>query len=213
MFLFKSDTDLGNMNTSSNFLTNLPFVMKLKHTLLFSFLLFAIVIISPSCTSTDTGMRWTTFDKISSKKGQKMVFIELKTSWCGWCRRMENVTFDDPTVSKYMNKNFFNIQFDAESRKNINFLGKTYRFNSADGSRGRHSLAKALMEDSEKQGYPTVAFLDENYNLIQSIPGYIAAKDFEVIMHYFGDKEYETKTWAAFVKEYNVGNQGFSPTK
>ncbi len=180
--------------------------MKLKHTLLYSFLLFAVVVISPSCVDQNSqGMKWTTFDKIANKQGQKMVFIELYTSWCGWCRRMENVTFNDPTVSKYMNKNFHNIQFDAEIRKSINFLGKTYRFNSADGSRGRHSLAKALMQDSEKQGYPTVAFLDENYNLIQAIPGYIVAKDFEVIMHYFGDKNYKTKTWTKFVKEYNVG--------
>ena len=184
----------------------------MKHTLLYTLLLFVAVTISPSCIGDpDTGMKWTTFDKIASKQGQRMVFIELYTSWCGWCRRMEKVTFNDPTVAKYMNKNFYNIQFDAESRRNIEFLGKTYRFNSADGSRGRHSLAKALMQDSEKQGYPTIAFLDENYNLIQAIPGYIVAKDFEAIMHYFGDKNYETKTWAEFKKEYGVNNQGLSP--
>lgn len=184
--------------------------MRLKQTLLYAFLLFTIVTISPSCVVDNQGMKWTTFDKIASKQGQRMVFIELYTSWCGWCRRMENVTFNDPTVAKYMNKNFYNIRFDAESRRAIEFLGKTYRFNSADGSRGRHSLAKALMQDSEKQGYPTVAFLDENYNLIQAIPGYIVAKDFEVIMHYFGDKSYETQTWAEFTKRYKIDSEGFS---
>jgi len=174
------------------------------------FLLFAVVIVSPSCVVQDSGMKWTTFDKIAGKQGQRMVFIELYTSWCGWCRRMENVTFNDPTVARYMNKKFYNIRFDAESRKAIDFLGKTYRFNSADGSRGRHSLAKALMEDSEKQGYPTVAFLDEQYNLIQAIPGYIVAKDFEVIMHYFGDKSYKTQTWAQFTERYKIDTEGFS---
>jgi thioredoxin-related protein len=181
--------------------------MKIKHILL-SCLLFAAITISPSCTSTsDQGMKWTTFEKISAKQGQKMVFIELYTSWCGWCRRMENVTFNDPNVAKYMNKNFYNIRFDAEDRRAVSFLGKNYKFNSADGTRGRHGLAKALMQDSEKQGYPTIAFLDENYNLIQAIPGYIIAKDFEVIMHYFGDKSYKTQTWAEFVKKYNVQGQ------
>lgn len=154
-------------------------------------------------TPSDT-MKWTTFEKISDKQGQKMVFVELYTSWCGWCRRMENVTFNDPTVAKYMNKNFYNIQLDAESRKTINFLGKSYRFNSADGSRGRHALAKALMQDSEKQGYPTVVFLDENYNLIQAIPGYITAKDFEAIMHYFGDGHYQSMTWTDFQTKYGI---------
>lgn len=182
--------------------------------LLLIFLLLATIFVLPSCGggASGDGMKWTTFDKIEGKEGgQKMVFIELYTPWCGWCRRMENVTFDDPTVSKYMNKRFHNIKIDAEDRRPITFLGKTYRFDSKDGSRGRHALAKALMQDSDKQGYPTVAFLDENYNLIQAIPGYITARDFEAIMHYFGDGHYKTKTWAVFVKEYDLNSQGGSP--
>lgn len=178
--------------------------MKTKQLLLFSCLLSMVFLFTNCVDGPSDTMKWTTFEKISDKQGQKMVFVELYTSWCGWCRRMENVTFNDPTVAKYMNKNFYNIQLDAESRKTINFLGKSYRFNSADGSRGRHALAKALMQDSEKQGYPTVVFLDENYNLIQAIPGYITAKDFEAIMHYFGDGHYQSMTWEDFQAKYGI---------
>ena len=187
--------------------------MKAKHLLLLSCTLSIFLFVG--CDSVgDSGdaIKWTSFDKIADKQGQKMIFIELYTPWCGWCRRMENVTFNDPTVAKYMNKNFYNIQFDAEDRRPIKFLGKNYRFDAADGSRGRHSLAKALMTDSEKQGYPTVVFLDENYNLIQAIPGYISAKDFEAIMRYFGDGHYKTTTWTDFVTKYGVKAQGNSNT-
>jgi len=155
-------------------------------------------------------VKWTSFDKISSKKGKKMVFIELYTPWCRWCGRMEKITFSDPAIAKYMNKKFYNIRFDAENRRPVKFLGKNYRFDNKDGNRGRHTLAKTLMQDSGKQGYPTVVFLDENYNLIQAIPGYITAKDFEAIIRYFGDGNYKTETWAQFVAKYDLQNGGSS---
>ena len=63
-------------------------------------------------------VKWTTFDKIASKKGKKMVFIELYTPWCRWCGRMEKITFSDPAIAKYMNKNFYNIRFDCNNVRN-----------------------------------------------------------------------------------------------
>ncbi len=158
-------------------------------------------------------IKWTTFDKINSKKGKKMVFVELYTPWCRWCSRMEKITFSDPAIAKYMNKNFYNIRFDAESRRTVKFLGKNYRFDNKDGNRGRHSLARVLMQNSQKQGYPTVVFFDENYNLIQAIPGYITAKDFEAIVRYFGDGNYQTETWTEFVKKYGLQDGGASGVK
>lgn len=172
--------------------------------------LAACTLINLSCGEPPE-LKWTTFEKIERHRGgERLLFIELYTSWCGWCRRMENYTFNDPIVAKYMNKKFYSIRFNAEDRRPINFLDKSYRFDPTDGKRGRHELAKALMLDSEKQGYPTVVFLDENYNLIQAIPGYISAKDFEAIMHYFGDGAYKTMKWEEFVKKYKISSQGAS---
>ena len=162
-----------------------------------------VVIMSSSCGNPKE-MKWSSFEKIAKYRGEKMVFIELHTSWCGWCQRMENYTFNDPVVSKYMNKNFYNIKFNAEDRRPVQFLNKTYRFDPADTRRGRHELAAALMLESEKQGYPTVIFLDENHNLLQAIPGYITARDFEAMMHYFGDGAYKTTKWEDFKKKYQI---------
>ena len=180
--------------------------MTMKRVLLHVSMVFAaMILMSAAC---DPGgskeIKWTNFEKVAKHRGERMVFIELHTSWCGWCKRMETYTFNDPVVAKYMNKNFYNVKFNAEDRRPVQFLNKTYRFDPTDTRRGRHELAAALMMESEKQGYPTIIFLDENHNLIQAIPGYISARDFEAIMHYFGDGAYKTMKWEDFKKKYNI---------
>jgi thioredoxin-related protein len=184
--------------------------MKTRYFTLPSYLILISFLCFNFHSSDNSEIDWTTFDKIDGKIGKKMVFIELYTPWCDWCRRMENLTFSDPMIAKYMNKNFNNIKFDAENRRAVKFLGKNYKFDAQDGTRGRHTLAKALMADSQKQGYPTVVFLDENHNLIQAIPGYITARDFEAIVHYFGDGNYKSETWEQFAKKYDLKYGGSS---
>lgn len=172
------------------------------------------MILSSSCDSlfVPKKVKWTTFEKIEPLKGKKMVMVELYTPWCGWCTRMERNTFDDPNIAKFINKNFHSIKFNAESQDILTFLGKSYSFDKKATSRGRHELASMLMVGNKKQGYPTIAFLDENYNLIQAIPGYKNAQEFEIIMHFFAEKHYETKDWNEFVKQFKSDKEGMSPT-
>ena len=184
--------------------------MKTRHFTLPMCLLLVSFLFFNFSEADNQDVKWTSFEKISNKKGKRMVFIELYTPWCRWCGRMEKLTFSDPAIAKYMNKNFYNIRFNAENRRPVKFLGKSYRFDTKDGNRGRHTLARTLMQDNQKQGYPTVVFLNENYGLIQAIPGYITAKDFEAIIHYFGDDNYKTETWEQFVEKYDLQNGGSS---
>jgi len=172
----------------------------------FGFLIMTCTLLLPSCNSDlflSKNVKWTSFENIEAMKGQKMVLVELYTPWCGYCKRMEENTFKAPDIAKYMNKNFFNIKFDAESKDAITFDGKTYKFDKKATSRGRHELATALMKKTNKKGYPTIAFLDENYNLIQAVPGYKNAQEFEAIIHYFGEKHYKDKSWDDFYKQFN----------
>jgi len=50
--------------------------------------------------------------------------------------------------------------------------------------------------------YPTYVFLDEDINLLQVIPGYRQAKEFEYILNFFGGDYYKTTPWAKFEKEF-----------
>ena len=81
----------------------------------------------------------------------KKIFIDVYTDWCGWCKRMDKATFQNPEVAAYMNAHYYNVKFDAEQKESIEMLGNTFEF-VPQGSRGYHELAAALLNG--KMSYP-----------------------------------------------------------
>ena len=61
-----------------------------------------------------------------NKVNAKPFFIDVYTSWCGWCKRMDQTTFQDPVVAQYINTHFYPIKFNAETSDTINFLERQY---------------------------------------------------------------------------------------
>ena len=120
----------------------------------------------------------------------KKIFVDVYTDWCGWCKKMDKDTFQNPQVSQYMQDNFYMVKMDAEGKDPIQYQGKTFKF-VPSGRRGYHELAAALLQG--KMSYPTVVFLDENFNMLSPVPGYQKVEPFMQIAKYFGDNIYKDK--------------------
>jgi thioredoxin-related protein len=129
----------------------------------------------------------------------KKIIIDVFTDWCGWCKRMDANTFNNPIVSKYISENYYAVKLDAEQKDDILFLGKTFKF-IASGRTGYNELAFELLQG--KLSYPTIAFMDENLFYIQPLPGYRGPEDMDKILRYFGSDAFRTKTWDEFASTY-----------
>ncbi len=125
----------------------------------------------------------------------KKVFIDVYTDWCGWCKRMDKDTFQNPEVARYMNDNFYMVKLDGEEKNPIEFRGKTYKF-VPSGRKGYHELAAALLQG--RLSYPTVVFMDEELNMLSPVPGYQKPKPFLNIARYFGDNIYKDTDWKTY---------------
>ena len=125
----------------------------------------------------------------------KKIFVDVYTDWCGWCKKMDKDTFQNPQVSQYMQDNFYMVKMDAEGKDPIQYQGKTFKF-VPSGRRGYHELAAALLQG--KMSYPTVVFLDENFNMLSPVPGYQKVEPFMQIAKYFGDNIYKDKDWQSY---------------
>ncbi|NJK95140.1 MAG: hypothetical protein HC905_09710 [Bacteroidales bacterium] len=64
--------------------------------------------------------------------------------------------------------------------------------NEGKGGRSSHQLAIALLQG--KMSYPSIAYLNEEMQLIGAIPGYYSAKDFEPLINFIGEEKYTTST-------------------
>lgn len=141
-------------------------------------------------------MSWEEAVQLSQSDAQpKKLFIDIYTDWCGWCKKMDKDTFQNPEVAAYMQQNFYMVKMDAEGKDPIEYKGNTFKY-VPSGRRGYHELAAALLQG--KLSYPTVVFLDENLNMLSPVPGYQKAKPFLEIARYFGDDHYKDKDWQAY---------------
>ncbi|MEJ4088973.1 thioredoxin family protein [Galbibacter orientalis] len=139
-------------------------------------------------------------EKVNTDKNPKKLFVDVYTDWCGWCKKMDKDTFNNPKVAKYMQENFYMIKMDAEGKEAIVYKNKTFKY-IPQGKRGYHELAAALLQG--KLSFPTVIFLNENEEILSPVPGYQKPDGFLMIAKYFGDDIYKDKSW----KEYDDSNK------
>lgn len=149
------------------------------------------------------GINWMSWEEavIASKEEKRKFVVDVYTEWCGWCKKMDASTFQDPEIVKYVNKYYYAIKFDAEQKDDISLNGKVYKFNKS-GKRGYHQLAAEITRG--RLSYPTVVFLDEELSLIQSIPGYRDIKSFTMIMKYFGEDFHTSVPWKTYSRNYSA---------
>lgn len=163
----------------------------------------ALLVMSSMAVTAQEKIQWMDFEEAMAActVSPKKVFVDVYTDWCGWCKRMDQTTFQDPAVVKYMNENFYAVKFDAERADTVRFLG--YEFVpgvSQFGRKATHQLAAAMLQN--KMSYPSYVIFNEKQQVIQVIPGYQEAKNFLPILHFFGDDAFVTKTWKEFLDDY-----------
>jgi len=169
------------------------------------FLLFFSTIWVSSATQSLFGqnkIKWVTWEEAieKSKKDKKKLFVDIYTDWCGWCKKMDQTTFGDDDIAKYINKNYHAIKFDAEMTSTVILKGDLYSYVKS-GQRGYHELAAKLLQG--RMSFPSTVILDEDLNLIQAIPGYQSIETMEQIITYFGSNSHKTIPWARFTQTYD----------
>ena len=148
-------------------------------------------------------IQWMSFEDAVERcaKKPKMVFIDVYTDWCGWCKRMDQSTFANPLIARYMNEHFYAVKFDAERQDTLSFQGHQFvGVLRPDGRKGSHQLAQALLKG--KMSYPSYVIMDNEMRILQVIGGYQEAKQFEPMIHYFGDEAYKVMNGEDFLNDF-----------
>lgn len=129
---------------------------------------------------------------------QKRIFIDTYTDWCGWCKKMDRDTFEDTLIAKIMNHYFICVKFNAESKEDIVFGGKTYKNPNPESRNSTNPLVREL----KVNGYPNFAVLNHDLSMATSIPGYHNTQEFELIAVFMGGKYDAKYSWEQFQKIY-----------
>ena len=148
-------------------------------------------------------IKWYTFEEAVERAADnpRKILIDIYTDWCGFCKRMDAETFNNPGVARYINRNYYPVKFNSETRDTIYFQGHMF-INEGEGRRSAHQLSIALLQG--QMSYPSVVYLNEELELLTSVPGFMTPERIEPILRYFAEDHYLTLSW----DEYLAGFSG-----
>ncbi len=147
-----------------------------------------------AATAAAPELRWRPYNEALqlAQKENKAVLVDVYTSWCGWCKRMEATTYKDASVIEELNKYFTLVKLDAEASTPL-----VYRKMPLTASR----LSREVFGVS---GYPTTVFVRSDEEIIAPLSGYVKADEFKLILRYIGSKAYENTTFEDFRRLDNL---------
>jgi len=151
---------------------------------------------------------WLSMNKaleIQQKKPKKIMLF-VYAEWCKECHKMNETTFVNKDVAKYINKHFYAVHFNGEGTEKVTYKGFEYTNpNYVPNRQGRnyqHFFADAL----KVKAYPTIVFFDEDGEIISPIEGFKSAKDLEIFLKMIASNDYlDVKTfedWEAYKKDF-----------
>ena len=134
-----------------------------------------------------------------NKKTPKYILIDVFTDWCGWCKKLDKITYKNEEIIKLINANFYAVKLNGEGKEDLIFKNYTFKYKE-EGRIKYHEFAAMIMDG--KLSYPTTVIMDEKEKLLDRIPGYLEPKMMEKVLTFFSSEEYKTKNWIDFEKDF-----------
>lgn len=149
-------------------------------------------------------VKWLTFEEAFelNKKQPKPFIVDVYTDWCGWCKHMIKTTYSNPDIANYINTYFYPVQFDAESKDTIEYLGTKYINQSPEKKRSVHQLAYKLL--GQNQSYPSTVFLGNNLQFTLLTSGYLDVKKIEPLLVYMVENIFRMTSYNDFETYYKM---------
>ncbi len=69
-----------------------------------------------------------------AKKEQKIVFVSIGYTSCPWSQKMQDESFRDPAIARFMNRHYVNVLVDREERPDVNNSYLHYVFSTSRNS-------------------------------------------------------------------------------
>jgi len=175
----------------------------MKKIIIYNFItiLFTLPMMAKAQTKAPAAITWYTVEKASelNSKKHKKIIMDVYTSWCSWCKKMDAETFTDPEVVAYMNENFYPVKLNAEEKTPIKFEGKVYLNPDPERSRSVHEFAAMMLQG--QMSYPSYVFLDGHNKQVTNLPGYHQAPEFLKVLKYIAEEQYKKMSWQDYVNQ------------
>jgi thioredoxin-related protein len=114
----------------------------------------------------------------NASKKDRHVLLFLHITYCGYCKRMQKITFQDKNVQKFIKKDFIFVDINIDDNQNILFNNQSYS-------------KKEFSDSFDIDLFPTVLFFDKANEVTYTVRGYRNSEKFMQILEFIQTKSYK----------------------
>jgi thioredoxin-related protein len=143
-------------------------------------------------SSAPKSVRWVPLELGMERAAEsgRYVFVSVYTDWCGYCRRLNNVTLRAEPVLKELGKNYESVMINAESERPVVWKGQSTTFRELSG------IIWGVT------GYPTLLFINPKGEIIGRYASYADPELMLQLLTYVSSGARERKlTFEEFIEE------------
>lgn len=132
-------------------------------------------------------IRWLSFEQLQDSliKQPKNVFINFYADWCVYCKKMDQAAFKNPHVISKLNKSYYAVKMNAESKDTIRFGGEVLINRQIKTHRNPvHEIALRLASRADKAfSLPALVLLNENFEVEARYFRYLSPDEITAILN------------------------------
>ncbi len=116
------------------------------------------------------------------------ILVDVYTDWCTWCRRMDRDVYAREDVRDYLSRHFITVRLNAESLDEVRYADRIW-------------TARGLAQRFRLSVYPSTLFLRPGGEHLVTVPGYVPADRFLLMLRYIGEDHIgRGVSWSDFEK-------------
>ena len=153
-----------------------------------------------------SGIDWISIEDAVNKglSEPRKLFIYIYSDNCGWCKRMNEVSFSDTIIISYINANYYPVKLNSSLSQDVILGSRTYKFIPADPSKNSpsyHELVVTLLNG--RMAFPAISFISEKMEYMGVEFGFKNPPLLEAWLHFIGENEYlKTPEFSEFQKNF-----------
>lgn len=177
-------------------------ITKNKVRILLAFCLSQLVLITGKTQDLVSGdIEWISLEEaqIKMQTQPKPVFLYIYTDWCDNCNKMKETTFLNKNLIQYINKHYYPVQLNAESKDPVYFKGKYFESSDPANPSAKHQLALHLAVLDKTIGFPSYIFLNEDFDrYMKPLRGFKDIKTMEIYLRFIAENIYVRMSFSEY---------------
>jgi thioredoxin-related protein len=133
-------------------------------------------------------LKTVTFEELTElqKRENRPVVVYIHTDWCKYCHAMKKQMLKNSDI---LNQKYYTVFLNAESKKEISFNGKVFKYKATGITTGIHQLAEELGRIDDENSYPALCFLNNKNEIVYQSGGLLNADAFLKILKVISDSD------------------------